>query len=110
MNGLGGTDTAPVVIGARGCSDALICMLRIGVLRAFGAGFGIGTVCAETAVTAVIMAAAISAAMPARRLLPMPRLANCAVIRNFGFPFNMLSRAAPALLSWISAKRGIVFP
>jgi hypothetical protein len=82
------------------------------MLRPFGAGFGIGTVCvegtlcAEDGTATLIMDAAISMAMPIR----MPRIASCSVIASFEFLFNASSCLAFGHFIVLSAKAAIVFP
>src|SRR5947209_13084907 len=79
MIGSGGVaEVAPVVIGALCGSDALIWMLP---LRAFGAGFGTGTICAEPGATSQV---ANSKASPLR----IAPTANGTGIRIFGLLFN----------------------
>jgi hypothetical protein len=81
-------------------SEALIWMLR-----AFGAGFGIGTVCAEAGV-APISEAAISTAQAARR----PGIANRCGTGNLGVWFNAVSCLAAGHFTVVSAKGGMFFP
>jgi hypothetical protein len=79
--------------------------------RAFGAGFGIGTVCgtgtlgAEDRVAPLIMNAAISNANPARS----PVSANRSAMRSFGFLFNASSCLAFGHFIVVSAKGDMVF-
>jgi hypothetical protein len=98
----GAAEVAPVVSGAFCGSDALIWTPS----RPFGAGFGIGTVCADDEVTAPDKDAATSSARPAR----MAAMADCLAIRNFGFLFNASSCPACGYFIVISAKGAIVFP
>ncbi len=108
ITGSGGVaEVAPVVIGAFCGSDALIWRPP----RAFGAGFGIGTVCAEAELTTdrvvtPTMDAAISNANPVR----MPLSANCLAIPSFRFLFNASSCQAFGHFIVVSAKGDIVFP
>jgi hypothetical protein len=103
ITGSGGdAEVAPVVIGAFCGSEALIWTPP----RAFGAGFGIGTVCAQDGVTTLIKEAAISSANAVR----MPGIANCSAVRNFGFLFNVSSCLAAGHFIVLSAKGDIVFP
>jgi hypothetical protein len=76
------------------------------MLRAFGAGFGTGTVSAEHGVATLAMDAVINNAKPLR----MPRIANCSAIRNFGFLFKASSCLAPGHFIVLSAKGDMVFP
>ena len=102
ITGSGGdAEVAPVVSGPLCGSDALICMLRL-----FGAGFGIGTVCATDGATTLVTYAAIIAAKPMR----MPRIASRPVIGDLGFLFNASSRLAFSHFNVLSAKGDIVFP
>jgi hypothetical protein len=102
----GGDGVAPVVIGARCGSDALICRPS----RAFGAGFGIGTVCAAEdlatdSVATQIMDAVTSNAKPLRT-----PIANCFAIRWFGSLFNASSCPAFGHFIVVSPKGDMVSP
>src|SRR3982074_351648 len=84
ITGSGGeAEVAPVVIGPLFGSDALIWTPT----RPFGAGLGIGTVCAVDGVTRPDMEATISNARAVRARGP----ANCSVIRSLAFLFNASS-------------------
>jgi hypothetical protein len=109
------------VIGPFCGSDALIWTLS----RFFGAGFGIGTVCAGTActgtvgaakgcallgvatdiVSAAVREAAIKNVNPAR----VPR-ASCSAIRSCRFLFNALPYPAFGHFIVLSTKGDMVFP
>src|SRR5436190_2236882 len=91
MTGFGGVAVAPVVNGA--FSEALIWVCALS--RAFGAGFGTGTVCADDAVMLPASAAAIASASAERRRGPEDLL----VIRTSRLPFNASPRFVMALLS-----------
>ena len=107
IGGSGGVaEVAPIVSWAFCESEALIWT----PLRAFGAGFGIGTVCAAedvtpASVTTPTMEAAISHAKPRR----MPPAATNPVIPGFRFLFNTWSCQAFGYFIAISPKGGIVF-
>jgi hypothetical protein len=92
----------PVVIGPFCGSDALTCTPS----RPFGAGFGIGTVCAATEVATPTTDTAISNANPVRT----PVLANRSALRDLGFLFNASSCWALGHFIVVSAKGDIVFP
>src|SRR3954463_6345104 len=91
MTGFGGACVAPVVSGA--LSEALICVC--GLSRAFGAGLGTGTVCADDAVMLPASATAIASASAERRRGPE----DFRVIRTARLPFNASPRFVMALLS-----------
>jgi hypothetical protein len=71
-----------------------------------GAGFGIGTVCAEADIATQVKDAAISKANPVR----IPALANRSALRDFGFLFNASSCLALGHFIVVSVKGDIVFP
>jgi len=98
----GGAWVAPVVIGGFCGSDALICTPS----RAFGAGFGIGTFCAEDGAANAVRDAAISSASAARRPRPAVRSATW----NFGFLFNATSCLSIGHFIVLSAQGDMVFP
>src|ERR1700740_3233277 len=102
ITGSGTEAVAPVVIGPLCESEAPVSP----PLRAFGAGLGTGTVCADDGIVMPVRNAAITTASPARR----PGLTNCAAVRSFGFLFNASSCQASGHFIVVSAKGGIVFP
>jgi hypothetical protein len=101
ITGFGGAiGVVPVVIGAFCWSDAVSW-----TPRAFGAGFGIGTICAEHGVATLTTDTAISNAKAVR----MAGTANCSVIRIFVLLFNESSWLACGHFIALSPKGAIVF-
>jgi hypothetical protein len=79
--------------------------------RAFGAGFGIGTACAEADIGADSVAAPVTdAAISNTRAQRMPVAVSCRAIRISGFLVNAWSCLAFGPFIVISAKGDIVFP
>jgi len=107
ITGFGGAvGVVPVVIGAFCWSDAVNW-----TPRAFGAGFGTGTigaeaVCADDGAAMLTTDKAISNAKAVR----MPGAADCSVIRIFVFLFNESSWLARGHFIALSPKGAIVFP
>jgi hypothetical protein len=90
------------VIGAFGAPCALICTPPS---RAFGAGFGTGTFCADEGIATPARDAVTNSASPLR----MPRPVDCFVIRYFGPVFEASPRFDGCFIA-LWTKRGIVFP